>query len=215
MNSKAETQNPEPKALRAFTLIELLVVISIIALLAGLLFAVMPAVTRRSALTAARAEMGQIVSAIEAYKAAYNFYPPDSPPNIQTIRSANPLYLELIGTIMTNAGVPLVLSYVTLDGSYNVPVNTVTNTLQIGGLVNSSTSPIATDERPAPIAFLKDLRPTQFKANSGVRVLIPSVDDTKFWRYNSSNPTNNPGSYDLSFELVLHGKTNLISNWRN
>jgi hypothetical protein len=33
------------------------------------------------------------------------------------------------------------------------------------------------------------------------------------WRYNSSNPTNNPGSYDLWVQLSIAGKTNLICNW--
>jgi hypothetical protein len=33
------------------------------------------------------------------------------------------------------------------------------------------------------------------------------------WRYNSSNPTNNPGSYDLWVQLSISGKTNLICNW--
>jgi len=33
------------------------------------------------------------------------------------------------------------------------------------------------------------------------------------WRYNSANPTNNPGSYDLWIQLKIGGKTNLISNW--
>ena len=33
------------------------------------------------------------------------------------------------------------------------------------------------------------------------------------WRYNSSSPTNNPGSYDLWVQLSIGGKTNLICNW--
>ena len=33
------------------------------------------------------------------------------------------------------------------------------------------------------------------------------------WRYNSSNPTNNPGAYDLWVQLSISGKTNLICNW--
>ena len=33
------------------------------------------------------------------------------------------------------------------------------------------------------------------------------------WRYNSSNPTNNPGAYDLWIQLSISGKTNLICNW--
>jgi hypothetical protein len=34
------------------------------------------------------------------------------------------------------------------------------------------------------------------------------------WRYNSSNPTNSPGAYDLWVDVLIAGKTNRISNWR-
>jgi hypothetical protein len=33
------------------------------------------------------------------------------------------------------------------------------------------------------------------------------------WRYNSSNPTNNPSSYDLWIDVLIGGKTNRFSNW--
>jgi hypothetical protein len=33
------------------------------------------------------------------------------------------------------------------------------------------------------------------------------------WRYNSSNPTNNPGSYDLWVDVIIDGKTNRFGNW--
>jgi len=33
------------------------------------------------------------------------------------------------------------------------------------------------------------------------------------WRYNSSSPTNNPGSYDLWIDVIIDGKTNRFSNW--
>ncbi|HOW79554.1 MAG TPA: hypothetical protein PK406_08895, partial [Verrucomicrobiota bacterium] len=33
------------------------------------------------------------------------------------------------------------------------------------------------------------------------------------WRYNSSNPTNNPNSFDLWMDIAVGGKTNRICNW--
>ncbi len=33
------------------------------------------------------------------------------------------------------------------------------------------------------------------------------------WRYNSSNPTNNPGTYDLWVDVIIDGKTNRFGNW--
>ena len=37
--------------------------------------------------------------------------------------------------------------------------------------------------------------------------------DVNPWRYNSSNPTNNPGSYDLYVQLEMSRKSDLICNW--
>jgi hypothetical protein len=39
------------------------------------------------------------------------------------------------------------------------------------------------------------------------------VQDLNPWRYNSSSPTNNPGSYELWIQLRIGGQTNLICNW--
>jgi hypothetical protein len=33
------------------------------------------------------------------------------------------------------------------------------------------------------------------------------------WRYNSSSPTNNPGTYDLWIDYLFGGQTNRICNW--
>ncbi len=33
------------------------------------------------------------------------------------------------------------------------------------------------------------------------------------WRYNSSNPTNNPSAYDLWIDVIIDGQTNRFSNW--
>ncbi|HEU5124485.1 MAG TPA: type II secretion system protein [Verrucomicrobiae bacterium] len=195
---------PSPRSTRAFTLIELLIVIAIIAVLAGLIFSAMPGIKAKQATSVAKSELTQITTAIEAYKARYGSYPPDSPTNVFP---ANPLYFELTGMVISGN------SYKSLDGSYEIPINTVTNGLKVPGLVNASTTAAATDDHPAIETFLKQIKPDQITTNNGVRVLTCSVDDTAVWRYNSSNPTNNPGSYDLWVDLVFGGKTNRISNW--
>ena len=71
--------------LRAFTLIELLVVISIIAVLAAFLLPVAGAVRRQATIRTAQAEMAQLETAIDRYKSAYGFYPPDSAVTISNI----------------------------------------------------------------------------------------------------------------------------------
>src|SRR5262249_23552877 len=91
---------------RAFTLIELLVVIAVISLLAAMIFPITGAVTRNRIRARTRAELEQIATYIEQYKAKLGHYPPDNPGNPRT----NQLYFELVGT--TNNGI----TYVTLDG---------------------------------------------------------------------------------------------------
>src|ERR1700722_15157813 len=89
---------------RSFTMMELLVVISIIAVLAAFTIPVLSSVKRREYISKTQAEMAQLETAIDNYKAAYNFYPPDNPNTINNPASAmtNQLYYELVGTTNTS-----------------------------------------------------------------------------------------------------------------
>jgi prepilin-type N-terminal cleavage/methylation domain-containing protein len=202
----------------AFTLIELLVVIAIIAVLAGLLLAVQGALTDRKLKSTARAELNEIVTAIQAYHDKLGFYPPDNPTNA----AVGPLYYELVGTLLTNdpAGRPI---YLTLDGNTLSQVKPA----DLPDLFNV-TSLQGDDQRSGPVNFLKDVRSLQLSrigvAPTGGRVLICSVGWSKLgdndainnlcsWRYNSSHPTNNPNTYDLWVDIYIRGKTNRVCNW--
>ena len=48
---------------------------------------------------------------------------------------------------------------------------------------------------------------------SSIALIYPKYPTVNPWRYNSSNPTNNPGHFDLWVDIILSGKTNRISNW--
>jgi hypothetical protein len=98
----------------------------------------------------------------------------------------------------------------------------------VGGFVNCN-KPGSGEDTPPARNFLPDLRPNQIGTVTvnGIAIsnLVASVggpDATYMplglvgvnpWRYNSSNPTNNPGSYDLWIQLSIGGKTNCICNW--
>jgi prepilin-type N-terminal cleavage/methylation domain-containing protein len=209
-------------AVGGFTLVELLVVISIIGVLAAFTFPVMTAVKKYQFITHTRAEMGQLEAAIEGYKDAYGFYPPDNPGNALT----NQLFYELIGTTNTSSSP---MTFRTLDGS-----STVTGSASgiapfgsgVSAFVNCS-KPGAGEQVPAGRNFIHELRPSQTKDFNGVTLLVASVGgpDANYaplgtsglnpWRYNSSNPTNNPGSYELYVQLQIKGKTDLVCNWNN
>jgi len=217
------THQPSPplSRARAFTLIELLVVIAVISLLAAMIVPITGAVTRNRGRVRARAELEQIVTALEQYKATLGHYPPDNPGNVVS----NQLYFELLGT--TNNGV----AYVTLDGSASINVADVPKIFgpNVTGFVNAN-RPGAGDELRTAKPFLKTLKPTQYATIvNQVRLLtcslpapilsspsaypVAAVPGANPWRYNSSNPTNNPTSFDLWIDIVISGKTNRISNW--
>jgi len=208
----------------AFTLIELLVVISIIVILAAMVFPIMNRVSVTQAKAVAKSQLFQMDTAIKAYQSKYGFYPPGNPAGAYT----NTLYYELVGTLRTNVnGDPNgAVFYMPLDGSTTSQINSndVWTLFRITGFANSAPTLRGTDERPGPSSFLKDIKSTQlgtirFGAAQGTILVCsaggeaPNSTGNSPWRYNSQNPTNNPGSYDLWVDVYLGSRTNRISNW--
>ena len=230
--SRPRPATRDPRHTLAFTLVELLVVMAVIGALAAMLLAVVGGVKKKLYIYNTQAEMAQLETAIERYKAAYGFYPPDNHLNQNNSSLVNQLYYELEGT--TNDGT----AYHTLDGSSILSIADATNSFGVGGFINS-TKPGSGEDSTKARNFLPDLRTKQIwpypgytnnTAAVGVNLLIASVggpdanylplgqQDLNPWRYNSSNPTNNPGSYDLWVQLSIGSSTNnpkhyLICNW--
>ena len=222
-------------------MIELLVVVTIMGVLAALILPAAGMVKKHQYLYNTQTQMAHSETAIDRYKAAYGFYPP-SPTNYPKVGNpssyANRLYYELVGTTNINDNNhppnPPPVKYMTLDGSVqidSVQLNTVFGS-GVSGFMNCSKCASSGEDAPFARNFLPELKPNQIGTNpiGGVNVtlLIGSVggpyaqyqpldqQDVNPWRYNSSNPTNNPGSYDLWIQLVFApGQTNLICNWNN
>jgi prepilin-type N-terminal cleavage/methylation domain-containing protein len=201
-----------------FTLIELLVVIAIIAVLVGFTIPALDAVKKHQVISQTQAEMGQLNAAIQSYHAAYGFYPPDNPGNALK----NQLYYELVGATNTMTSP---MTFQTLDGASKVTADQLLAAFgYVSAFVNCSKFK-AGEEAQAAQNFLRDLRPNQTEVVGNVTLLVASVGgpdadyapvgppDVNPWRYNSSNPTNNPGAYELWVQLSIFGKTNLICNW--
>ena len=234
MNTIGNQKTPEPETrnARGFTLIELLVVISIIGVLAGFTIPVLMSVKRQQYIKVARAELEQLQTALENYKAKYGVYPPSN----QNLASStyqpallSQLYYELSGVTRTTIGG--VDYYVTLDGSAQIAETDVPKAYGVGGFINATKG---TGEDAAPAQnFLSGLKANQlnsFITNgppvTGIRTteLVTAVGgpDQTYQPLGGAgiNPfrylypgTNNPGSYDLWVQLVIRGKTNLICNW--
>lgn len=217
--------HPGRRAQAAFTLIELIVVMAIITVLAALAFTAIKGIKESATRKKVTAELHRLETAIDAYKARYNFYPPDNPGRPEL----NQLYFELMGTEQVVPG-----EYRTLDGGARIRVADFNAVFGPGvsGFANH-THDKSGEGQPAENFFSKaGLPPSLIGAyqvgNSDIRLIVCSVawpdvgNNWTFingqprlnpWRYNSSGPTNNPGSYDLWVDVIIGGKTNRISNW--
>src|SRR5712664_4904403 len=82
----------------AFTLIEMLVVFGLIAALAGLIIGAASAGFNKRIRSRVQTERDTLVNAIEYYKQAKGFYPPDNVSNNTNDPVMNSLFYELTGT---------------------------------------------------------------------------------------------------------------------
>jgi prepilin-type N-terminal cleavage/methylation domain-containing protein len=226
---------------RGFTLIELLTVMAIIGILAAFTLSVMGKLKRQQYIKNAQAEMGQLETAIDRYKAAYGFYPPDNPCGSLVNQPRGPLvnqlYFELLGTTFNTTNT----TYQSLDDPTIVVKQSdlggifgSTNGNCVNGFMNC-TKPGSGEDTRAAQNFLPGLKPDQVVVFTNnfpnnmvpIKLIItavggpditylplgPNAPGINPWRYNSSNPANNPGAYDLWVQLVIGGQTNLVCNW--
>ena len=203
----------------AFTLIEMLVVIAIIGILAALILGTAAIASSKMRRAKAEAERDALVTAIQSYKNKKGFYPPDNPNS--TILS--PLFYELTGTVSLGGAYKSLVS-----GEQPIAAINISNIFGVGGFVNSS----------ADVTEVQNFLPTTAKSSRTASFKLPgspitytlfcitikgppqtnTIDGKLFepydvWNYVSTNPTNNPGSYDLWIDVLYGGKTNRISNW--
>ncbi len=206
-------------------MIEVLVVIAIIGVLAALVIPLTAAVSRKRAEARVKSQLQELITAIDAYKARFGHYPPDNVvgrsatfTNVNAV--TNQLFYELTGTVVDDR----TSSFRTPDHQETVTVETVRRFFNTDGFVNSGAT------RADARNFLEKLRSDRYAEVStkpDVEVLVvpiawpmarndhpvPSVKGLNPWRYISSSPTNNPGSYDLWAEFVEGKKIKVISNW--
>ncbi len=161
-----------------------------------------------------------IAGAIDAYRQALNFYPPDhvlqeNPLVVDAY--TNQLLYELVGTVhdSTNryfmpAGfspisAQMVKSYFNADSI----ANSVERPEQIRHFLDSSNiiATLAVHQKPdvALLAF--------FPSWEGIEPELMSQIELGSWRYNHSSPTHNPGGYDLWIEIHTDQTNIVIGNW--
>jgi prepilin-type N-terminal cleavage/methylation domain-containing protein len=215
-NSQSARKSYKP--IRGFTLIELLVVIAIIGALAGLTVGLAGLASTKMKLSRVRGELEKLTSAIESFKASYGVYPPDNhSSNLKDRSIPNPLFYELVGTIYN----PTTRTFQSPMNSRVLNVSDIQSIFGIDGFVNSG------DSVKNLKNFLTDIKPTEVGVYSlpngkKVDVLIVPVlapnskkGDINQWHYISTNPTNNPNSFDLWAEIQIGKKSYIIGNWKD
>lgn len=167
-----------------------------------------------------REQRGELLSAIEAYKAHFGVYPPDhvvsrQPMVVDAVK--NPLLYELAGVIYNPTN-----KMFQLGGLEAADAKYVKEFFQCDGFKNCGERPDQIKRflttNPLPARQLHD-DPDVFAAGFQVPYegLTPEVVwefDVSSWRYVSSSPTNNPGKFDLWIEVKTKRQTVTIGNWK-
>lgn len=222
-----------------FTLVELLTVIAIMAVVAGLVVGLAGVAGKAKRKARVTAELNQLVAAIDSYYAKYNDYPPQ----VGGRFDVNTLYHELVGTAYrADTVTPANSTFATPDGRLSLTPAGVSTYFGISGFANAGDGSPANNYlptiRPNQTAFLKvvgqpnltaqalivpaEAPPGRGIPSSGTNpgdIFATTVEGepkvVNPWRYNASNPKNNPNSYDLWAEIRVGDDTIIIGNWDN
>ncbi len=227
-HSKAGREIGSPRADRiGFTLIELLTVIAIIAVLAGITMGLTAAARNARVNSRGNAELQQIQTAIEAYKADRNAFPPDhalpdgSPNKVNPV--VNQLFYELRGLDVVNG------AFRVKGGNESIDPDVVKAVFGRGGFLNASVDP------SEPAGTYLDPKASAVKRvvvnGANVDLLVTPFDwplnaadapplqpygeksRTNPWRYVSTSATNNAGSFDLWAEVWVGSEKRVFKNW--
>ncbi len=210
-----------PRPTSAFTLIELLTVIAIIAVLAALGVGMTVGAKNARVNSRAQAELRQLQTAIEAYKADRNAFPPDHviPGTRRVDPALNLLYYELRGMELVDGVFKCKGENDTLSSA------DVQQVFGRKGFLNASANPAepartffdpkASAVARVPISGIQvELLVTPFPWPSGVPEAAPIAGSkVNPWRYVSTSPTNNPGNFDLWAEVYVGKEKRIFKNW--
>lgn len=198
----------------AFTLVELMVVIAIIGILAALLVSGSVSAFKNARVKRVKAELSEYVAAIGSYKSKLGFYPPDNPAD----PAQHGLFYELMG-VYVKGGSGASTQFSTKSDRESVLSSVAQSALGREGFANSATTVSAV---ASFLPSLEDRKHTTVSiAGNNLEFLTVPVEGTggpsvaNRWRYVSTNPTNNPKSFDLWAEIVVGGQTMIIGNWKS
>lgn len=211
-----------PPSSRGFTLIELLVVMAIIALLAGMIVALVGVTGDKKAISSTRAEIERLSTLIQVYKLKTGFYPPDSGNAVDPTNST--LFYELISAEMVAPGV-----YTNRQFQIGVAGAQLLAATGVGTIFNArqvNASGDIEDRKLRAYSFLKDISPRQTNTivvnNQPLIVFVAPVDGPNDRRINpiyyrvgnETNGAHNPATFDLWAEIKTKAGSRIIGNWK-
>lgn len=225
-----------------FTLIELLTVIAIMAIVAGMVVGLAGVAGKKKRIARTQAELNQLVTAIDSYFAEYNSYPPQVGGNYAVTALYHELTGT---RYTADNVTPANSTFKTPDGRLTLNVEAVQEFFGIGGFANVNETGDAKNYlssiTPGQTALIKITDPS-LSAHTAQILIVPAeappgkailaMEPTLMdrygaqdvegkpktvnpWRYNASNPSNNPNSYDLWAEIQVGDETIIIGNWDN
>ena len=203
----------------AFTLIELLTVISIIGILAGMIVGLAPAATRRMKLSRVQGDLGHLVTAIESYKAKMGFYPPDNVVSQSPLivnDATNQLYYELTGWVYSSANTTAANPLARNGVFYTETAKQFFNTRTFANSAPSNDFSRVQSFMPnVPEKNLIGIPVNSPKVSLfQVPIPKPNINEINVWHYRSTQPTNNPGRFDLWAEIYVGNEMRIIGNWK-
>jgi prepilin-type N-terminal cleavage/methylation domain-containing protein len=221
-----ETSSASTVPRRAFTLIELLVVMAIIALLAGMIVALMGVTGDKKAISTTRARIEELSTLVEVYKLKTGAYPPAPLPTLWpgTEPTNSSLFYELISMELTG---PAFFSNKQFQvGVRQSDLQLVCGTPRIFNSVRPiSSSADIEDRKLRAYSFLQTVNPRQTNMieMGGQRIIVfvapadgPNGERVNPIRYTAgTNATHNPDSFDLWAVIKTKSGPKIIGNWKD
>ncbi|MCC6232533.1 MAG: prepilin-type N-terminal cleavage/methylation domain-containing protein [Verrucomicrobiales bacterium] len=217
------TSSHSPSRAAGFTLIELLTVMAIIAVLAGLTVGLTSAARSAKTNSRMKADLQQLQTAIENYKADRNAYPPDhklpAGSSVKVNPAVNQLFYELRGLDVANG------EFRVRGSSQGLTPEQVERVFGRKGFLNASVDtseparsyfdPKASQVKRTTIDGVPvDLLVTAFDWPASAPEAAPLAGNrSNPWRYVSTSPTNNASGFDLWAEVYVGSEKRIFKNW--
>jgi len=221
----AMVRNPPTYRPRGFTLMELLIVIAIIAILAGMIVALVGVTGDKKALSTTRAEIERISTAIEGYKLKIGVYPPS--PSPVTFPNTDPTNTSLFYEL-TSAELFLPAQYTNRQFQVGITQSELYAACGVGRIFNSTKLDPGgdiEDRKVRAYSFIQTATPRQTNTiefrGQNIIVFVAPAEGPNGRKVNplyylaGADAIHNPGSFDLWAVIKTKQGATVVGNWKD